>query len=225
MKFFSTVALCALAAVFSGCSKSPVPAVAGAYANKFGVVESSRFRPCPKVQGVWQLSKLSAGSLRNEKGETVEHFRWVGPQLFGLTVSSNDYVAVEPHDLETVLYLTGSIPGSAGKRSVSYTAKTDKEMPCLGHGWRQAAVIDHSPNDAAARVLRLAPEKPKKITQTDYFAKDAANELVLGTRIEFQGTNVEAEPVNGAYWHFLKMPRLFESPKEKGFRHDASSWR
>jgi len=222
MKLFSTVALCALLVIFSGCGKSPAPAVAEAYANKFGVVESSRFSPCPKIQGVWRLSKLSAGSLLNEKGDTIEHFRWYVPQLFGLTIGLNDYIAIEPHDLETVLYLAGTIPASTGPRSVSYTAKSDKEMPCVGHGWRQAAVVDHSSHDPAARVLGLVPEEPKKITQTDYFAKDAANELVLATRIEFQGTNKKKEPVNGAYWHFLKMPRLHENPKEKGFRHDAS---
>jgi hypothetical protein len=222
MKLLWTAAFCTLFAVFSGCSRAPAPAVAEAYANQYGKVESSRFTPCPKVQGIWQLSKLSSGSLQNKEGETIEHFRWFAPQLFGLTVRTTDYIAIDPFDLETVLYLSSGIPGSTGPRSVSYSAKTDKEMPCVGEGWRQAAVMDHSLNDAAARVLRLVPEEPKKITQTDYFARDAANELVLATRIEFQGTNEGKAVLKGGYWHFLKMPRQYENPKDKGFRHESS---
>jgi hypothetical protein len=193
--------------------------VAQAYANQYGPVESSRFTPCPKIQGVWQLSNLSAGTLLNEQGELVPHFRWFAPKLFDLVVSANAYVAIDPNSLETALYLADKIPGPSGRPSPSYTVKTDKEMPCLGDGWRQAGITAHSGNDAAARVLGLLPERPKKITQTDYFAKNAANELLLAIRIDFQGTNAEKKSVNSGYWHFLKMPRIHENPKENGFRN------
>ncbi|OYT88833.1 MAG: hypothetical protein CFE43_20390 [Burkholderiales bacterium PBB3] len=219
MKLFASVLFCATVVAVSGCSQAPAPAVAQAYANQFGPVESSRFTPCPKVQGVWQLSQLSAGSLLNENGELVQHFRWFGPKLFDLTVGTKAYIAIDEKGLETVLYLSDRIPGPDGQRSLSYTTKSDKELACLGHGWRQAAVSDHSLNDAAARVLGLVPEKPKQITQTDYFAKSNGNELLLAIRIEFEGTNKKQEPTKGSYWHFLKMPRLYENPKEKGFRY------
>ncbi len=218
MKPFSTILICSIIATVSGCSRSPAPPVALAYADQYGPVESSRFTSCPKVQGVWQLSNLSAGTLLKEDGELVQHFRWFAPKLFDLTVGLKAFIAIEEKDLETVLYLSDRIPGSDGQRAVSFTTKSGKEIPCVGHGWRQAVVSDHSSNDAAARVLGLVPEKPKKITQTDYFAKNAANELLLAIRIDFQGTNVKQESVNSGYWHFLKMPRLFENPKEKGFR-------
>ncbi len=218
MKLFSTVSICAILIAIPGCSRSPAPPVAQAYADQYGPVESTRFTACPKVQGVWQLSNLSAGSLLKENGETVQHFRWYAPMLFGLSVGRNAYIAIDPNPLETVLYLADKIPGPGGsRRSLGYTTKSDKEMPCVGQGWHQVVVTDHSRNEAAARVLGIVPELPKKITQTDYFAKTAANELVLAIRIDFQGTNAEKEPVNGGYWHFMKMPRLLEKPKENGF--------
>jgi hypothetical protein len=215
----STFLLCATVVAISGCSQSPTPPVAQAYANQYGPVESSRFTPCPKVQGVWQLSNLSAGTLLKENGEIVQHFRWLAPKLFDMTTGTKAYIAIDQKGPETVLYLSDRIPGPDGQRSLSYTAKSDKEVPCLGHGWRQVVVSDHSLNDAAARVLGLVPEKPKKITQTDYFAKNAQNELLLAIRIDFQGTSVAQESINSGYWHFLKMPRLHENPKENGFRY------
>ena len=219
MNLFSTVSFSILLAAVSGCSQSPAPSVAEAYAKQYGPVETSRFTPCPKVQGVWQLSQLSAGSLQKANGELIEHFRWVGPMLFGLTPSMKDYIAIDQNSLETVLYLTHKLPGTSGRQSLSYSAKTEKEMPCVGHGWRQAAVRDHSLNDGAARVLNLVPERTPKITQTDYYARDKANELVLATRIDFQGTNKEGKSVTDGYWHFLKMPRLHENPKGQGFKY------
>ncbi len=218
MKLVLTVSFCILVAAVSGCSQPPAPPVAEAYAKQYGPIETSRFTPCPKVEGVWQLSQLSAGTMLKANGETIEHFRWFAPTLFGLRPSQKDYIAIAPSTLETVFYLTPKIPGSTGRQSLSYTTKTEKEIPCLGHGWRQVVVTDHSGNDAAARVLGLIPEQAKKITQTDYYARDKANELVLATRIDFKGTDKEDKPVNGGYWHFVKMPRLHENPKEQGFK-------
>ncbi|MBC7622130.1 MAG: hypothetical protein H7232_01945 [Aeromicrobium sp.] len=218
MKRFSTVSICMMLAAASGCSQPPAPTVAQAYADQFGAVESSRFTPCPKVQGVWQLGNLSAGSFLKEDGKLIQHFRWYAPQLFGLSAGVKVYIAIDPNPVDTVIYLTDKIQGAGGRNSLSYTTKSDKEMPCVGRGWRQVAVTDHSLNDAAARVLGLLPEQPVKITQTDYFAKTAANDLLLAVRIDFQGTNAEKQAVNDGYWHFLKMPRLHENPKEQGFR-------
>jgi hypothetical protein len=218
MKLFTTVSFFTLLLAVAGCSRSPAPAVAEAYANQYGAVESSRFTPCPKIQGVWQLSNLSAGTILKKNGETIEHFRWFAPMLFGLSFSTKAYIAIDPNALETVLYFANSLPSQGSRQSLSYTTKSDKEMSCVGQGWRQVVTTDHSLNDAAARVLGLIPERPTKITQTDYFAKTAANELLLAIRIDFQGTNTEQQPVNGGYWHFLKMPRLYENPKERGFK-------
>jgi hypothetical protein len=218
MKKLSTILICSTLVAVAGCTPPPSPAVAQAYAKQFGAVESSRFTPCPKVQGVWHLANLSAGSLLKEDGETIEHFRWFAPKLFGLSIGKRTYIAIAPSAVETVLYLTDMTPGSIGRQSLGYSAKGDEEMPCVGQGWRQAAVTDHSRNDAAARVLGLVPEQPTKITQTDYFARTAANELLLAIRIDFQGTNQEQQPVKDGYWHFLKMPRLHDNPKEQGFR-------
>lgn len=219
MKLFLTVSLSGMLTLVTGCSQSPAPPVAEAYAKQYGPVETSRFTPCPKVQGVWHLSQLSAGSLLETNGETVKHFRWFAPMLFGLTISTKDYVAIDQTALDTVFYLTFKVPVSSGGQSVSYAAKTEKELPCVGYGWRQAAIRDHSGNDAAARVLGLLPEKAPKIVQTDYYAKDKANELVLATRIDFQGTDKENKLIDSGYWHFIKMPRLHESPKEQGFKY------
>lgn len=220
MRIFLPALLCALLAAVSGCSQPPAPVVAQAYANRFGAIESSRFTQCPKVQGVWHLANLSAGTFLKEDGETIEHFRWYGAaKLFGLSAGTKAYIAIDPNAFETVLYLSDKIAGRGGRQLLSYTTKSDREMPCVGHGWRQVAVTDHSLNDAAARVLGLLPDRPTKITQTDYFAKTASNDLLLGIRIEFQGTNAELQSVNESYWHFLKMPRLHDNPKEHGFRN------
>jgi hypothetical protein len=221
MKLVSILSICALAAAAAGCSKGPVPPVAQAYADQYGAVETSLLTHCPKVQGVWQLSNLSAGAFLNADGETIQHFRWYMPKLFGLSTNTKSYVAIAPDTLETVLYVSNTIPRTGGRNWLGYTTKSDNEIPCVGHGWRIAGVTDHSQNDAAARVLGLVPELPKKITQTEYFAKTAANELLLAIRIEYEGTKAKSkdkEPVNEGYWHFLKMPRLYESPKEQGFK-------
>ncbi len=217
MKLVSILSICTLAAALAGCSKGPAPAVAQAYADQHGAVETSRFTHCPKVQGVWQLSNLSAGTFKTADGETIQHFRWYMPKLFGLSVNTKSYVAIEPTSLETVMYLSDTIPRTGNRNSLGFTTKSDKETPCVGHGWRSVGVMDHSQNDAAARVLGLVPELPKKITQTDYFARTATHDLLLAIRIDYQGTNKEKEAINDGYWHFLKMPRLHESPKEQGF--------
>ncbi len=217
MKLFVIVSICTILIAVPGCSKSPPPPVAQAYADQYGPVESTRFTACPTVQGVWQLSNLSAGSMLTKDSGTIQHFRWAYAKLFGLSVGTNAYIAIDPNPLETVLYLADKLPNSGGRKSLSYSTKSEKEMPCVGQGWRQVVVTDHSLNEAAARVLGIVPEQPKTIIQTDYFAKTAANELVLAIRIDFQGTNAEQEPVKGGYWHFLKMPRLLEKPKENGF--------
>jgi hypothetical protein len=219
MKLMATGSLCMVALAVSGCSRPPAPPVAQAYADQFGPVESSRFTPCPKIQGVWQLSNFSAGTLLKADGETIEHFRWYAPKLFDLSVGAKAYIAIDPNAIETVLYLADIIPSDGARRAFSFSTKSDKEMPCVGSGWRQVAATDQSLNEAAARVLGLLPERPVKITQTDYFAKTATDELVVATRIDFQGTNAERKSVNTGYWHFLKMPRLFEKPQEKGFKN------
>ncbi len=216
---FSASFLCALVVMLAGCKQPPEPKVALAYAKQFGAVESSRLTPCPKVKGVWQLSQLSAGSLLNEQGMLVEHFRWVAPKLFGLTIGTRAYIAMDEQRLSTVLFLSDKIPGPNGQNMMGYTAKSDHELPCLGHGWRQVVVINHSTNDAAARVLGLDAEKPKTITQTDYFARSPQHDLLLAIQIEFQGTNAKSNPVQGGYWHFLKMPRLHDEPLEQGFKY------
>ena len=218
-KAFATALWCAAVVAVSGCSQPPAPAVAQAYANRYGPVESSRFTPCPKVKGVWQLSQLSAGTLLTENGDLVQHFRWFGPKLFDLTVGTKAFIAIDEKGLETVLYLSDRIPGPDGQRALGYTTKPDTELPCVGHGWRQVVRSNHSQNDAAARVLGLDPKNPKTITQTDYVAKNAQDELLLAIRIEYQGSNAKQEAINEGYWHFLKMPRLYENPKEKGFRY------
>ncbi len=219
MKLFATVSFCMIMLAASGCGRPPAPPVALAYADQFGPVESARFTPCPKVQGVWQLSNFSAGTLLKEDGQTIEHFRWYGSKLFDLSFGTKSYIAIDPNPLETMLYFSDRIPSDGGRRSFSYRTMSDKEIPCVGHGWRQIAVTDHSLNEAAARVIGVLPERPRKITQTDYFAKNKANELLVAIRIDFQGTDAEQKAVNSGYWHFLKMPRLFENPQEKGFKN------
>ena len=93
-------------------------------------------------------------------------------------------------------------------------------MPCIGHGWRRVATHDHSTNDAAARVLNLIPEETKKIVQTDYIARTANHELLLAIRIDYSGTDRKdkSKMISDGYWHFIKMPRLHEDPKSKGFK-------
>lgn len=220
MKLSATIWICLIMLAVSGCGRSPAPAppVAQAYADQFGPVESSRSTPCPKVQGIWQLSNFSAGSLLKADGETIEHFRWGGAMLFGVSFGTNAYIAVDPLPMETILYIADKFPADTRRYPSNYTTKSDKEMPCVGHGWRQVVVTDHSLNERSANVLGMLPELPKKITQTDYIAKNAANELLLAIRIDFQGTDTDKKPVNGGYWHFMKMPRLFANPQEKGFK-------
>jgi hypothetical protein len=211
-----------LVLVISGCSRGPAPPVALAYADQYGAVESSRFTACPKIQGVWRLANLSGGSVRDSRDgrdDLVPHLRWFAPKLFDLSVGTKSYIAIERNSVETVFYLSDNLPLAGGRKSLGYSVKTEKEIPCVGYGWRQVATTDHTPNDAVARVLKIIPEKPKKIVQTDYVARNGENELILAIRVDYQGVNQDQEPVNSGYWHFLKMPRLHESPKEQGFQY------
>jgi|GEM_PF-5646239 len=203
----------------AGCNSSPQPDVAVAYGKQWGAVTTSRSSPCPSIEGVWHLANLSAGSLLLDDGQPVAHFRWFGGKLFGLTVNQKSFIAIEPRQLGTVVYLADQIPKGAGSRSMlGYTTLSDAEMPCVGQGWRRVETTDHSLNDAAARVLKLVPEKPSKIMQTNFIARTANHELLLAARIDFEGTNREDEAVKGGYWHFVKMPRLHETPKDQGFK-------
>jgi hypothetical protein len=95
---------------------------------------------------------------------------------------------------------------------------SDVEMPCVGHGWRQVAITHHSRNAAAARVLKLVPEKLVKIVQTDFVARTAGHELLLATRIDYEGTGKDGDAIKDGYWHFVKMARLHENPKDQGFK-------
>lgn len=205
----------------AGCgSSAPVPEVAEAYADQYGAVDTSSFDACPAIEGVWHLGELSAGSLEQDDGQAVAHFRWVGRYLFNLSVSGGSYIAIEPRQLETVYYLADQIPGAGGRSAAGYTTLDEKQAPCLGHGWRRVATRDHSSNDAAARVLNLVPEEPHRIVQTDYIARTANHELILAIRIEYSGTDSDdtSKTVDDGYWHWLKMPRLHEDAKAQGFR-------
>lgn len=198
-----------------------VPDVANAYGDQFVAVETSLFSACPTIEGVWHLSDLSAGSLVQEDGELVPHFRWFAPYLFGLSASTRSYIAIEPRPLETVFYLTDRIPGAGASSSAAgYTTLDDTQAPCVGHGWRRIATRNHSLNDAAARVLELDVGEPLNIVQTDYVARTANDELVLAIRIDYSGTDSQdkTRKINDGYWHWLKMPRLHGDPKAQGFR-------
>lgn len=205
-----------------GCgSKSGAPPeVAVAYADQYGAIESPSFSACPVIEGVWHLGELSAGSLEQDGGDVVPHFRWAGRYLFNLSVSGGSYIAIEPRQLETVYYLADRIPGPGGRSAAGYTTLDEARAPCVGHGWRRVATRDHSSNDAAARVLNLVPEEPHSIVQTDYIARTANNELILAIRIDYSGTDSDdkSKAVNDGYWHWLKMPRLHEDAKAQGFR-------
>jgi len=216
--FFMSTALAAAFAL-AGCS-GPKPDVATAYNDQYGAVKTFRFDKCPTIEGVWHLGNLSGGSLVLADGEAVQHFRWFAPYLFGLSVSIQDYIAVEPRSLETVLYLAPRIPGANGQSMAGYTMLSDAGMPCVGHGWRRVKTHNHSTNDAAARVLKLVPEEPVQIMQTDYIAQTPDHELLVAIRIDYSGTDSEdkSKKVNDGYWHFIKMPRLFEDPKAQGFK-------
>ncbi|MCY7389109.1 MAG: hypothetical protein LH481_13800, partial [Burkholderiales bacterium] len=88
---------------------APKPEVAKAYNNQYGAVKTSRFAACPKIEGVWHLANLSAGSLQLEDSQMIQHFRWFAPYLFGLSVSARSFIAVEPRQLETVVYLANQL--------------------------------------------------------------------------------------------------------------------
>ena len=204
----------------TGCGGA-LPDVANAYGDQFGAVETSPIADCPTIEGVWHLSDLSAGSLLQEDGELVPHFRWFAPYLFGLSANARSYIAIEPRSLETVFYLADRIPGAGASSSAAgYTTLDDTQAPCVGHGWRRIATRNHSLNDAAARVLNLDVEEPVNIVQTDYVARTADDELVLAIRIDYSGTDSEdkTKKINDGYWHWLKMPRLHEDPKAQGFK-------
>ena len=216
--FFITAAMAALLGL-SGCSGPPAE-VATAYNDQYGAVKTSRFTACPKVEGVWQLANLSAGSLRVEDSQMIQHFRWVAPYLFGLSVGASAFIAVEPRQLETVVYVANQIPSAGSRSMLGYTTLSDTKSPCVGHGWRRIATHDHSQNDAAARVLKLIPEEPRKIIQTDFIARTADHELLVATRIDYSGTDADDrnKKINNGYWHFIKMSRLHEDPKVHGFK-------
>lgn len=218
MKMSQWILALVLPIAMMGCSRAPVPAVAAAYASQYGAAQTSWMTPCPQMSGVWQLANLSGGSLQLPDGNTIQHFRWYAPQLFGFAIETKSYIALEERPVETVLYVADRMPLNSGSRATGYSVKTDKDMPCVGQGWRKMASIDHSLNDAAARVLGLVPELPTKITQVDYLARTSAHELLVATRIDFEGTNAAKEAVSSGYWHFLKMPRLHESAKAQGFK-------
>ena len=122
----------------TGCS-GPLPDVATAYNNLHGKVKTSRFTACPTIEGVWHLGNLSAGSMKLEDNQLIQHFRWFAPYLFGLSANTQSYVALEPRPLQTVLYLSPKIPGAAGRSMVSFSELTEAQMPCVGHGWRRVA--------------------------------------------------------------------------------------
>lgn len=69
-------------------------------------------------------------------------------------------------------------------------------------------------------MLKLVPEQRVQITQTDYIAQTSNHELLIATRIDYSGTDSEdrAKKINTGYWHFIKMPRLYEDPKAQGFK-------
>ncbi len=216
-RFFIHIVVAA-AIGLAGCS-GPKPEVATAYNDQYGAVKTSMFSKCPTIEGVWHLANLSGGSLTLEDGQAIQHFRWFAPYLFGLSITQQDYIAIEPRSLETVLYLAATIPVANGQ-SVSYTTLEDAKTPCVGHGWRQVEKHYHSTNEAAARVLKLVPEQPVQITQTDYIAQTSNHELLIATRIDYSGTDSQdrAKKINSGYWHFIKMPRLYEDPKAQGFK-------
>ena len=216
-RFFMNIVVAAAIAL-AGCS-GPKPEVATAYNDQYGAVKTSMLGKCPTIEGVWHLANLSGGSLTLADGQAIQHFRWFAPYLFGLSITRQDYIAIKPKSLETVLYLANKIPVASGQ-SVSYTALEDAETPCVGYGWRQVEKHYHSTNDAAARVLNLVPEQPVQITQTDYIAQTPDNALLIATRIDYSGTDREdsAKKINTGYWHFIKMPRLHEDPTAQGFK-------
>ena len=219
MRSFLITAVVAVFLALAGCS-SPQPEVATAYNNQYGAVKTSRFTACPKIEGVWHLANLSAGSLQLEDGQMIQHFRWFAPYLFGLSVGVRSFIAVEPRQLETVLYLANQIPGAGGRSLLGFTTLDEANAPCVGHGWRRIATYDHSTNDAAARVLKLIPEEPTTIVQTDYIARTADHELLLAIRIDYSGTDNtdKSKRIKDGYWHFVKMPRLHDDPKAQGFK-------
>ncbi len=218
-QFFYSAVVAALVGL-AGCSSGPAPEVAKAYNNQYGAVKTSLFTACPKIEGVWHLGNVSAGSLQLEDGQLIQHFRWYAPYLFGLSVNARSYIAVEPRQLNTILYLADQIPGAGGRLAPSYTTLDEAQMPCVGHGWRRVATHNHSTNDAAARVLKLIPEESPKIVQTDYLARTANHDLILAIRIDYSGADKKEKEkkINDGYWHFVKMPRLHEDPKAQGFK-------
>ncbi len=217
-RFFMNILL-ATAFGLAGCS-GPKPDVATAYNDQYGAVKTSTFDKCPAIAGVWHLGNLSGGSLMQGDGQLIQHFRWQSHYLFGLSVSPQDYIAIQPRQLETVLYLAYKIPGPGGNSTGGYTTLDDAETPCVGHGWRKVATRNHSTNDAAARVLNLVPEEPVQITQTDYIAQTPDHELLVAIRIDYSGTDSadKTKKVNDGYWHFIKMPRLYDDAKAQGFK-------
>lgn len=216
-----------LVVFLAACSESPPPEVANQYANRFGPTESASFGKCPELNGVWNLGAPSGGSIMDSEGKwlrdaLVPHFRWMGRALFGLTPGLRGVIAASPRYGTTlffsdVAYTEASPMPQAARSSLSYSELGDAEFPCVGAGWRQGPKRDHSENDAAARVLKLDPDKSVSITQIDYMALAASGELLIGTHIQYQGSNAKGEAVNDGYWHFLKLPRLAADAEAAGY--------
>lgn len=233
MRFFSrlrtnhvALVLLSLLGVLSGCSKSPPPEVATVYANRFGPTETASLGKCPELNGVWNLDAPSGGSFADSEGKwlqdaLVPHLRWAGRTLFGLTPGLKGVIAAIPRFGTTLFFSdiayteANPMPASA-RSSISYSELGEADFPCVGDGWRKGPSRNHSSNDAAARVLKLDPEKPVSITQVDYLAINASGELLLGTHVQFQGTSGGKE-LSDAYWHFVKLPRLAADAEAAGF--------
>lgn len=213
----------------AGCSRGPTPEVAVAYANRDGFTVTSRFTPCPELDGVWNMREPSSGTRLDTEGRwlrgyPVPHYRWVGPSLFGLTPSLGGVVAALPLPSGgTKLfyadkpYTEASPLPAAARSSLGFRELPDAEFPCVGAGWRRAAVHDHSANDAAANVLKLDTRRPRRITQADHMALTPDGDMLIGVHVQYSGTASDGKAVGEAYWHFLKLPRLAKEAKAAGF--------
>jgi hypothetical protein len=224
--YFSLVVLTSLLWV-TGCSQSPPPEVAAKYANQFGPTVSTGFGKCPELNGVWSLSAPSGGSFLDSEGkwlqdDLVPHMRWVGGTLFGLTPGVKGAIAASPRFGTTLFFSAvgyteaNPIPTTA-RSGMAYTELSEAEFPCVGGGWRQGPSRNHSSNDAAARVLTLDSERTVSITQVDYMAISASDELLLGTHVKYHGTDEDGKEVKDEYWHFVKLPRTAADAKAAGY--------
>ena len=171
---------------------------------------------------MWNLAAPSGGSILDSDGNLVPHFRWAGKNLFGLTPGLKGVIAAAPRHGTTLFFsdiaYTNSDPVPPRARgSIAYSELGETEFPCVGSGWRKGPSRSHSSNDAAARVLKLNPNRPVSITQVDYMAISASGELLLGTHVQYQGSSNEGTQRIDAYWHFLKLPRLADDASAAGY--------